>query len=603
MQTERNPRAGGEAPVLRVDNLQIELTSGGAVVEDLSLSLSKGEIVGLVGESGSGKTTTALAMLGYCRPGVRIAGGQIEIAGERLTGLSESRLRGRRGRLVSYVPQDPANSLNPAMRVARSIKDVLDAHASGEASVGSVLRSVHLPDQEAFARRYPHQLSGGQQQRITIGMALSSEPALIVLDEPTTGLDVITQARILEEIQRLRSERSLSMLYVSHDLAVVGQIADRIAVMYAGRIVEQGTTASILSRPRHPYTRGLIASVPDLRQRRRIEAMPGFAVGIGDRPVGCPFSPRCRQAVERCKIELPQLEQISGDQCVRCFEWIQTPPMEKQEGGATEFTAEANVSLVEVGELVARFGHGHEQIVAVDRVSFSLARGECLALVGESGSGKTTIARCIAGLHVPASGRITLDGRVLPARAKDRPREARRRIQIVFQNPYDSLNPRHTVGESIARPMLILRGPSKRQARAEVDELLERVRLPTRTAGRLPRELSGGERQRVAIARALAAHPDVLISDEITSALDVSVQAAVLSILDELRRELGLSVLLITHNLGIVTAVADRVVVLEHGRIREQGTVSQVMLTPADEYTRQLIEAAPRLPDATAIAG
>ncbi len=587
--------------VLAVEGLTVELESGEPIVEDISLSLASGEILGLVGESGCGKTTTALALLGYCRAGVRISAGTIVIAGERITGLDEDTARRFRGRLVSYVPQDPANSLNPATRILQSIRDVLDAHtvaSRSKATVEGALKSAHLPATTDFARRYPHQLSGGQQQRVTIGMALACEPAVVVLDEPTTGLDVVTQARILDEIDRLRRERSLAMVYVSHDLAVVGQIADRIAVMYAGRIVEEGPALSVLRAPRHPYTRGLVASVPDHGQPRRLEAMPGVAVGVGERPAGCPFAPRCLQRVPRCDVEMPELEATGGAQSVRCFEWQRTPLLDAEAAAAGSTRPAVTSPLLSVDGLVAGYGHGRDHVVAADHVSFSVGRGECVALVGESGSGKTTIARCIAGLHAPAAGRLRLDDVELAAKAKDRPREARRRIQIVFQNPYDSLNPLHSVGDAVARPMVVLRGLTRKQARVEVGELLERVRLPARLAARLPRELSGGERQRVAIARALAARPDVLISDEITSALDVSVQAAVLTILGELRDELGLSVLLITHNLGVVAAVADRVIVLEHGAVREEGTVSSVMLAPTDDYTRRLIEAAPRLPAA-----
>ena len=517
-------------------------------------------------------------------------------------------MRAWRGRVISYVPQDPANGLNPALRIRQSIEDVLNAHARRETvdstEVQRTLTAVHLPTDRDFERRFPHQLSGGQQQRVTIGMALACEPAVVVLDEPTTGLDVVTQARILREIDRLRRERHVAMVYVSHDLAVVGQLADRISVMYAGRIVEQGSSADILLRPRHPYSRGLVSSVPDHRQRRHLEAMPGVAVGVGESPPGCAFSPRCPQRQARCTQEVPDLLPITDGRSVRCFEWAATPPIEPVQPRLSETAAPSpQETILTVHDLSAEYGHGARHVPAVAGVSFSIASGECLALVGESGSGKTTIARCIAGLHRPRSGRIDLSGTPLAAKAAARPREARRRLQLVFQNPYDSLNPRHTVAKTIARPVRLLRGLTAKDAESEVASLLESVRLPTRLAGRLPRQLSGGERQRVALARALAARPDVLICDEITSALDVSVQAAVLDILEDLRKELGLSMLFITHNLGVVTAVADRVLVLENGIVQEEGTVTRILHAPESEYTRRLVEAAPSLPPIPAPSG
>jgi peptide/nickel transport system ATP-binding protein len=367
--------------------------------------------------------------------------------------------------------------------------------------------------------------------------------------------------------------------------------------MYAGRIVEEGPAAAVLAEPRHPYTRGLVASIPDHVVPRRLRGIPGVAVGVGERPPGCAFAPRCPQKVDRCEAELPLLEPADDRRTVRCFEWPRTPPLELAERAvAADAGARGAMPLLAVESLRAQHGSRVAPVVAAEDVSFELGRGECVALVGESGSGKTTIARCVAGLHAPAAGRILLDGIELAARAKARPRDARRRIQLVFQNPNDSLNPRHRVDAAIARPARVLRDLGEREAQKEVLELLERVRLPARTSRRFPGELSGGERQRVAIARALAAEPDVLVCDEITSALDVSVQAVVLDLLAGLRAELGLSLLFISHDLGVVATVADRVLVLERGSVREQGAVATVLSSPADDYTRRLIEAAPRIP-------
>ncbi len=588
----------GHGPVVvRVEGLRVELASRLPIVEDVALEVHAGEILGLVGESGSGKTTTALALLGYARPGSRIVAGTVEILGESLVGHGESALRALRGRVVSFVPQNPASALNPVLRIGDALADMLGAHAparSGKASVLAALGRVHLPAEHAFTRRYPHQLSGGQQQRVTIATALVCEPAAVVMDEPTTGLDVVTQARILEEVDRLRVESGLGVVYVSHDLAVVASIADRLAVMYAGRIVESGPATEILARPLHPYTRGLISSIPDHIAPRRLRGIPGVAVGVGERPAGCAFAPRCPQRIDRCDAEAPPIETTSR-RSVRCFEWRETPALDAQPLLTPRDASPQSATLLRVEGLGAVHGSRHDRVVAAEDVSFALAAHECLALVGESGSGKTTIARCVVGLHTPSAGRIEFDGTPLESTAKARSRNVRRRIQIVFQSPTDSLNPRRRVADEILRPARVLRGLSRTAARGELGGLLERVRLPSRLAERFPGELSGGELQRVAMARALAAHPDLLICDEITSALDVSVQAAVLELLSELRTELGLAVLFISHDLAVVASIADRVLVLEQGRVCEQGVVEQVLRNPKSEYTKRLLDAAPRL--------
>jgi peptide/nickel transport system ATP-binding protein len=534
---------------------------------------------------------------------------------------------------VSYVPQNPGRSLSPSLRVAAAISDMLRAHRSG-GGVPELLDRVGLPADPGFARRYPHQLSGGQQQRVCIAVALASGPEVVVLDEPTTGLDVITQARILAELVRLRDEQQVAMVYITHDLAVVSQIASRIAVMYAGRIVEQGSVDAILRQPRHPYTRGLLAATPDHLRPRALAPMPGTVAGVGERPDGCAFAPRCPQQVARCQTDLPPLLETGADvagggHLARCFEWRSTPPLTGPDdpaaarpGGArtaaagpepavaaadgTAAAAEAAAAAAGAPPVVlaadglrAEYRSGrHAPVVAAADVSFTLPRGGCVALVGESGSGKTTIARTIAGLHPLAGGQILLDGTPLPGDALRRTREQRRQIQIVFQNPAEALNPQHTVADAVARPARVLRGLDKAAAAAEVSRLLDAVRLPQQTARRYPGELSGGECQRVAIARALAGQPEVLVCDEITSALDVSVQAVVLELLRELRAGLGISVIFITHDLGVVAAVAEQVLVLRQGSICEAGPVGQILSAPRHEYTQRLLAAAPSLSSA-----
>jgi len=577
--------------VLRAANLRIELSNGDAVIDGIDLEVAPGEILGLVGESGSGKTTTALSIFGYDTPGLKRTDGEIAIAQEELG--SKAAFRNARGRLVSYVPQNPGTALNPSLRIADAIEDMIRTERDHRGAT-DLLARVELPTDREFARRYPHQLSGGQQQRVCIAASLAPNPVLVVLDEPTTGLDVVTQDRILKELLRLRDEQRVSMLYITHDLAVVAQIAGRIAVMYAGHIAEQGPAAEILRRPRHPYTRGLIAATPDHLRPRVLGAMPGVAPGVGERPAGCPFAPRCPQRQPQCETELPGLESTGEGHDVRCFEWRHTPSVEWTPM-SSKLSPAASDTVLEVEGLSAEHHGRGGSIVAATDVSFQLARQGCVAIVGESGSGKTTIARAIAGLHAPSGGQVLLYGEALPSLARKRTKEQRRRIQIIFQNPAEALNPRHSVAASIARPAQILQGLNAKAAEGEVTRLLEAVRLPARTAQRYPRELSGGERQRVAIARALAAGPEVLVCDEITSALDVSVQAVVLELLRELRDEFGLSVIFISHDLGVVATVAELVLVLEHGTVCERGLSSAVLNAPQHPYTQRLLEAAPSL--------
>jgi len=589
--------------VLQLEGVRVGVLNGPAVIDAVTLNLRRGEIMCLVGESGSGKTTTALSAFGYCAPNLSISAGQVAVDGKVIEGAAEfARIRGAE---VSYVPQNPGTALNPSMRILDVIADTMRGHTAAQAdrhaAAREMLKRVGLPATPEFGHRYPHQLSGGQQQRVCIAAAVASNPKVVVLDEPTTGLDVMTQARILLELLRLRDEEHVAMLYVTHDLAVAAQVADRVAVMYGGYIVEQGPTDEVLRRPWHPYTRGLMAATPDHVVSRVLEVMPGAPLDIAERPPGCPFAPRCPQKVEACETDLPVLELKGPDHYVRCPEWTRTALVDWAAQAAAAEADAANLSrplLLEVVDLRAEHRSRSGTVVAVDGISFAIHKGECVALVGESGSGKTTTARVVAGLHPTWSGKVLLEGEPLAVQARRRSREQRRRVQIVFQNPADALNPRHNVAEILSRPARTLRGLSHAAAIREVQSLLDAVRLPSRYASRYSRELSGGQRQRVAIARALAADPDVIVCDEITSALDVSVQARILEVLRDLRRERGVSLLFITHDLGVVATVADEVLVLDQGVICESGKTEILLASPQHEYTKQLLHSAPSLIEA-----
>ncbi len=582
---------------LTITNLRIEVAgSGFDIIDDVNLRIAPGEVLGLVGESGSGKTTVGLAVLGHARRGVKLAGGDVMIGDAAMLALGDVALRQARGRLVTYVPQDPSTALNPALRIQKQLIEVLEFHNFGgsdkarQERVVQVMSEVLLPSTPEFLRRYPHQLSGGQQQRVGLAMAFACRPSVIVLDEPTTGLDVSTQAHVLATVRDLCRAHKVAALYVTHDLAVVANLADRVAVMYAGRIVEQGTAAELFFNPSHPYTRHLIAAAPDMSTDREMVGLRGRAPGPGRRPVGCSFAPRCELATADCRAEFPAEREAGPGRLVRCIRPFEIPQSTQHVAVHSSPIAASATHALMVRDVCASYT-GHE---VVHNVDLHVDRGECLALVGESGSGKTTLSRSIGGLHREWTGEISLGSERLARSARDRSTAQRLRIQYVFQNPYSSLQPRRTVGDSVARP-LIIGGVGKTEANRKVGEMLERVALTASYANRFPDQLSGGERQRVAIARALVSRPEVLVCDEVTSALDVLVQASIVELLSELRRDLGLAMLFVTHNLPLVASIADQVAVLADGKLVESGPTEKVLRHPEAEYTKRLIADTPQI--------
>jgi peptide/nickel transport system ATP-binding protein len=608
-------------PLLKVEGLTVAYRQGARWLEalrDVSLEVQAGGTYGLVGESGSGKTTLAMAVMRYLSSNAAVLQGRIELAGRDLLALEEAEMGSIWGRQVALVPQNPQSALNPSIRVGEQLAEVLRQQAGFGRSRArqrtvELFERVHLPDPERVWETYPHQISGGMQQRVLIAMALSLEPQLLILDEPTTSLDVTTQAVILDLIQELIRDSQTAVLYVTHNLGVISQVCNRVAVLYAGEIVEDALVEDLFRRPLHPYTQGLLDSQPrpgETKENAPLRAIQGQIPALDERPEGCIFKPRCPLAAEVCE-QRPPLYPAGGSRRSRCHFWEEIdgselnprqPDLESSPGGRdSRISRTALLSLEEVevhfpqrrslGQLLR--GEAESPVKAVNGVSLEVSRGATLGLVGESGSGKTTLARSIAGLTRATGGSILLAGRPLPGDLSERDIEILRRLQMVFQNPEEALNPYLTVGDSLQRPLVRLLGKSRQQAAGRVPSLLAAVRLPDGYADRLPGQLSGGELQRVAIARAFASAPDLLLCDEPVSSLDVSVQAAILNLMNELQVENGSAMLFISHNLAAVGYLADVIAVIYLGSLMEVSPGGELFAPPYHPYTEALLAAVP----------
>ncbi len=586
----------GEPVRLEVRDLDVRIGAAGPdVVSEISFTVPAGEVLGLVGESGSGKTTVALALLGHARRGLRISGGEVLLDGADLLRLGPGDLRTARGAKVAYVPQDPSAALNPAQRVGAQLREALQVHpgvtGDQDGRVLEVMREARLDATHEVLRRYPHQLSGGQQQRVSLAMAFCCRPSLIVLDEPTTGLDVTTQRHVLETVRSLCRSYGVAAVYVSHDLAVVGGLVTEVAVMYAGRIIEIGPTAKVFGEPLHPYTRGLLAAVPSPLRAEVLTGIEGQPPRPGRRGPGCSFAARCSFVVGECRTQPPEPVLIDS-RTVRCIRVAGLAAASPQRPAVVRGPAPADPAAALSVRAVSA---GYARTPVLSGIDLDVPQESCVAVVGESGSGKTTLARCIVGLHGNWAGEITFDGATLARSARDRPKDVLRRVQYIFQNPYTSLNPRKTVGQIVAQPLEQFLGLPFRERSRRAAAALADVGLGGDFTARYPDQLSGGERQRVAIARALVVEPDLLICDEVTSALDVSVQAVIVEELRRLQRERHLAMIFITHNLALVRCIAQTAVVLCDGAVVESGPVEQILEHPEHPYTVRLIADVPKL--------
>jgi peptide/nickel transport system ATP-binding protein len=611
--------------LLEVEDLHVHfVTSRGVVraVEGVSYQVRAGEVVALVGESGCGKSVSSLAIMQLlAKPAGRIVGGRVMFQGRDLLKLSADEMRAIRGRDIAMIFQEPMSSLNPVLTVGFQIMEPLIIHlgmsdTAARARALELLQLVGIPDPERRLDQYPHQFSGGMRQRVMIAIGLSCNPKLLIADEPTTALDVTIQAQILKLMKDLSRELGIALVIITHNLGVVARYADRVNVMYSARIAEQAAASAIFEQPLHPYTAGLLRSVPrlDRPRGRRLETIDGMPPSLLDAPVGCRFAPRCPARQDACVAAAPPLVEVLPQHwsaCVRSAEMAKVGPAGLGLQSANPLPPENKVlaagepllrlhdlrTYFEVAAGMMLLKPTHVEVRAVDGLSFGIRRGETVGLVGESGCGKTTVGRTLLRLENPTSGEIIFDGanvtRVTGAALK----RYRRQVQVIFQDPYSSLNPRMTIGQIIAEPMLVYKlQPNRKAADLKVRALLTQVGLFDYMAERYPHELSGGQRQRVGIARALAMQPSVIVCDEPVSALDVSIQAQIINLLEDLQREFGLTYLFIAHDLAVVRHISDRIIVMYLGKVMEIAERDALYSEPLHPYTQALLDAVP-IPD------
>ncbi|MEZ5849174.1 MAG: ABC transporter ATP-binding protein [Hyphomicrobiaceae bacterium] len=614
--TQGAPAANAQ-PVLEIDGLHVHfVTSHGTVraVEGVTYAVHAGEMVAIVGESGSGKSVSALAVMRLLPPNTaRVVAGDIRFEGRSLLSLDDEAMRQIRGRDVSMIFQEPMTSLNPVLTIGLQIKEPLlihmgmtDAQATERAI--ELLTLVGITDPKSRLAQYPHQLSGGMRQRVMIAIGLACNPKLLIADEPTTALDVTIQAQILELMKDLSRRLGVAVVIITHNLGIVARYADRVNVMYAARLVESGTAETVFGRPLHPYARGLLSAVPRLDRGRsaKLATIEGAPPNLLNPPDGCRFAPRCRFAVDACK-EVPALAEAESGHLVACHRVGEIETIDRDEiveGVAKEQTSSAAAAPVldirhatKFFEVGGGFLRGAKKLVrAVNDVSLEIRQGETVGLVGESGCGKSTLGRLVLRLEDPTAGEIVFEGTDLAPLGRKEMTEVRKKMQVIFQDPYSSLNPRMTVGQIIGEPMLVHGLRPKDQIDARVAELLQLVGLFPYMALRYPHELSGGQRQRVGIARALAVEPRVIVCDEAVSALDVSIQGQVINLLEHLQEQLGLTYLFIAHDLAVVRHISSRVAVMYLGRIVELAESEELFANPKHPYTQALLAAAP-VPD------
>ena len=606
--------------VLEIDDLTVNYHQNGEshpAVRHVNLKIPAGKTCGLVGESGSGKTTLALAIIGQLPEEGKIEHGHINFGGRDLLTLPINQMQKIWGSKIAMVPQETQAALNPSIKVGEQLAEILRRHLdlSGkdvDRRVVELLEMVRLGDPERVARSYPHELSGGMIQRVLTAMSLSTEPDLILLDEPTSSLDVTTQATMLDLYRDLIKERDNAVLYITHNLGVVAQITDRLSVMYAGELVEDAPTARLYKQPLHPYTKGLIDSIPKLGQNKtdvNLRPIEGRIPSLTDLPEGCIFRPRCPLAIEKC-FKYPSLYESGKDRVSRCHRWeeIKAGEIEAKQplpkGAEGQMSIENAETVLSINDLKVYFSEGRSlinilkgkhkpKIKAVNGVTMDIPRGKTLGLVGESGSGKTTLARAIVGLDNYTGGEMVLFDLELPPKLKKRSEDMLCCLQIIFQDPQETLNPYMSVGEALRRPIMMHREVSREEADQKVADLLNAVHLSPEFADRLPNEMSGGEKQRVALARAFAPNPNLLISDEPVSSLDVSVQASILNLFDELQAKNKIANLFISHDLAVVGYLADIVAVIYLGQLMEIGPVKSIFEPPHHPYTEALLSAVP----------